>query len=41
MNFLEIAKNRQSCRSYDETRPVEEDKLVTISPSAAVKPQSR
>ena len=27
MDFLEIAKTRQSCRSYDETRPVEPEKL--------------
>ena len=40
MNFTEIARNRQSCRSYDDTRPVEEEKLsaileaVRLSPSA-------
>lgn len=40
MNFLEIAKTRQSCRSYDETRPVEQEKLdavleaVRLAPSA-------
>ena len=40
MNFLEIAKTRQSCRSYDESRPVEQEKLdaileaVRLSPSA-------
>ena len=40
MNFLEIANNRQSCRSYDENRPVEQEKLdaileaVRLSPSA-------
>ena len=40
MNFTEIAQNRQSCRSYDETRPVEQEKLdailqaVRLSPSA-------
>ena len=27
MDFLEIAHARQSCRSYDETRPVEPEKL--------------
>ena len=26
MNFLEIAQNRQSCRSYDEKRSVEQEK---------------
>ena len=40
MNFYEIAQNRQSCRSYDANRAVEEDKLnaileaVRLSPSA-------
>ena len=40
MNFTEIAVNRQSCRSYDENRPVEQEKLdaileaVRLSPSA-------
>lgn len=40
MNFTEIAQNRQSCRSYDENRPVEPEKLnaileaVRLSPSA-------
>ena len=40
MNFMEIANNRQSCRSYDETRAVEHEKLekileaVRLSPSA-------
>ena len=40
MNFLEIAKARQSCRKYDPTRPVEAEKLdalleaVRLAPSA-------
>ena len=40
MNFTEIALNRQSCRSYDEERAVEPEKLeaileaVRLSPSA-------
>lgn len=40
MNFLEIAQNRQSCRSYDENREVEQEKLdavleaVRLAPSA-------
>ena len=40
MNFTEIAEARQSCRKYDETRPVEPEKLeailnaVRLSPSA-------
>ena len=40
MDFLEIAKARQSCRSYEEGREVEQEKLdaileaVRLSPSA-------
>ena len=40
MNFLEIARARQSCRAYDECRSVEQEKLdaileaVRLSPSA-------
>ena len=40
MDFLEIANARQSCRSYDESRAVEHEKLekvleaVRLSPSA-------
>ena len=40
MNFLEIAQTRQSCRSYDESRVVEPEKLdavleaVHLAPSA-------
>ena len=40
MDFLEIANTRQSCRSYDESRPVEPEKLdavleaVRLAPSA-------
>ena len=40
MNFLEVAKNRQSCRSYDEAKAVEPEKLdavleaLRLSPSA-------
>ena len=40
MDFLEIANTRQSCRSYDESRPVEQEKLdavleaVRLAPSA-------
>ena len=28
MNFMEIALNRQSCRSYDPDRPVEAEKAL-------------
>lgn len=40
MHFQELVENRQSCRSYDEARPVEPEKLeailnaVRLSPSA-------
>lgn len=40
MNFLEIAQARQSCRSYNQTKPVEQEKLdavleaVRLAPSA-------
>ena len=40
MNFTEIAKNRQSCRSYDATRPVEEEKLSAILESARLSPSA-
>ena len=40
MNFLEIAKNRQSCGSYDETRPVEEDNLDAILTAAQLAPSA-
>ena len=30
MDFLELAKLRQSCRAYDETREVEPEKLQAI-----------
>ena len=34
MDFLQIANQRQSCRSYDETRPVEEEKLAAVLEAA-------
>ena len=40
MNFLEIASTRQSCRSYDETRPVEDEKLATILEAARLAPSA-
>ena len=40
MNFYEIAQNRQSCRSYDPTRPVEEEKLTAILESARLSPSA-
>ena len=40
MNFTEIAQNRQSCRSYDENRPVEEEKLSAIMEAARLAPSA-
>ena len=40
MNFTEIAKNRQSCRSYDGGREVEEEKLACILESARLSPSA-
>ena len=40
MNFMEIAQTRQSCRSYDEARPVEEDKLTSILEAAQLSPSA-
>ena len=40
MNFTEIAINRQSCRSYDPTRPVEDEKLQAILESARLSPSA-
>ena len=40
MNFMEIAQNRQSCRAYDETRPVEDEKLQAILEAAQLSPSA-
>ena len=40
MNFTEIAKNRQSCRSYDPAREVEEEKLQAILETARISPSA-
>lgn len=40
MNFTEIALLRQSCRSYDESRAVEEEKLQAILRSANLAPSA-
>jgi len=40
MDFLDIATTRQSCRSYDETRPVEEEKLSAILEAARLAPSA-
>ena len=31
MNFMEIARARQSCRSYDEERAVEPEKIAAMT----------
>ena len=40
MNFIEIAKMRQSCRNYDENRPVENEKLESILEAARLSPSA-
>ena len=40
MNFTEIAENRQSCRSYDSARPVEQEKLDRILESVRLSPSA-
>ena len=40
MNFMEIALTRQSCRSYDESRPVEQEKLDAILEAARLAPSA-
>ncbi|MBQ6999879.1 MAG: nitroreductase family protein [Oscillospiraceae bacterium] len=40
MDFLEIAKARQSCRAYDETKMVEQEKLDAILESARLAPSA-
>lgn len=40
MNFTEIANTRQSCRSYDAGREVEQEKLNAILESARLSPSA-
>ena len=40
MNFTEIAQKRQSCRSFDATREVEQEKLDAILESARLAPSA-
>ena len=40
MNFMEIAKERQSCRSYNPTRGVEEEKLNAVLEAARLAPSA-
>ena len=40
MNFTEIAKARQSCRKYDSTRAVEQEKINAILEAARLAPSA-
>ena len=40
MNFTEIANTRQSCRSYDPTKAVEEEKLQAILEATRLAPSA-
>ena len=40
MNFMEIAYTRQSCRSYDENKAVEQEKLDAILEAARLAPSA-
>ena len=40
MNFMEIARARQSCRAYDEERPVEAEKLAAMLEAAQLAPSA-
>ena len=40
MNFMEIAQARQSCRSYDSERSVEQEKLDAILKAAQLAPSA-
>ncbi len=40
MNFTEIAKQRQSCRSFDPAREVEKEKLMRILETARLAPSA-
>ena len=40
MNFSEIAQTRQSCRSYNAAKPVEEEKISAILESARLSPSA-
>ena len=40
MNFMEIARARQSCRGYDEERPVEPEKIAAMLEAAQLAPSA-
>ena len=40
MSFLELAKKRESCRSYDKSRPVEKEKIEEILAASNLSPSA-
>ena len=40
MDFHEIAQSRQSCRSYDAAREIEEEKLAAILEATQLSPSA-
>jgi len=40
MKFTEIAKTRQSCRSYDSSKPIEKEKIDAILEAARLAPSA-
>ena len=40
MNFMQIANARQSCRSYNEEKPVEQEKLNAILEATRLSPSA-
>ena len=40
MSFIDIANNRQSCRAYDASRPVEEEKIMAVLEAARLAPSA-
>lgn len=40
MNFTEIANSRQSCRKYDENRPIEREKLDAVIEAGRLAPSA-
>ena len=40
MNFMEIAQARQSCRTYDETKEVEPEKITAMLEAARLAPSA-
>ena len=40
MNFYEISQQRQSCRAYDESRAVEEEKLLAVLEAGRLSPSA-